>query len=394
MHVEIGHALSTKLRLLADKAAERLWVAVPYVGGWNAVRCVLGSRWLECDEVRFRLLTDTTNEGWLDRQSVEQMNSHGKIKHLRGLHAKIYIVDDHALVTSANLTERAFARRHEMGVFLSAAESKSVIKTFQDWWDKAVFPPDGWLKTLSKESHPQDGEEPGVNKLNKLYSLPPAPPDGQSISSPFRDYKRFMTSYSELADSYIAVGARLFPKAPLHIEVDMFLNYLFHEDGEPSKKFSTSSSPRNLTKTQKQLELTKQTRRFKKWAAKRGNAALSEIKKRTNNSSEIRKLLAKDHVNGIGWPDVRKVAKILHCMRRNRTRFLNSKNNSLARIKNEWEYLLHEPNAPMEVRMTRCFQRLLHFGPSAVQELPGWYDPKKYPIRNANSNAGLRFLGY
>jgi hypothetical protein len=36
----------------------------------------------------------------------------------------------------------------------------------------------------------------------------------------------------------------------------------------------------------------------------------------------------------------------------------------------------------------------MRFGQSATQELPGWFDPKKYPIRNANSNAGLRFLGY
>lgn len=31
------------------------------------------------------------------------MNAVGKIKHLKGLHAKIYIIDNHALVTSANL---------------------------------------------------------------------------------------------------------------------------------------------------------------------------------------------------------------------------------------------------------------------------------------------------
>jgi hypothetical protein len=44
--------------------------------------------------------------------------------------------------------------------------------------------------------------------------------------------------------------------------------------------------------------------------------------------------------------------------------------------------------------MTHCYERLVGFGQSATQELPGWFDPRKYPIRNANSNAGLRFLGY
>jgi hypothetical protein len=33
-------------------------------------------------------------------------------------------------------------------------------------------------------------------------------------------------------------------------------------------------------------------------------------------------------------------------------------------------------------------------GKAAIQETLGYYDPDKYPLRNANTNAGLRFLGY
>jgi hypothetical protein len=73
------------------------------------------------------LLTDTTNKGWLDKQTIDVMNSHGKIKHLLGLHAKLYIIDDHALVTSANLTDTAFARRHEVGVFLSTNREYNLV---------------------------------------------------------------------------------------------------------------------------------------------------------------------------------------------------------------------------------------------------------------------------
>jgi PLD-like domain len=162
-------------------------VAVPYVGGWNAVKSLLGLRWRDSDEVRFRLLTDTTNTGWLDRQTIEVMNSHGKIKHLQGLHAKVYIIDNNALVTSANLTEKAFSRRHEMGVFLSPNESRQVIKNFEDWWDNDAGPtPEGWLKDLRKASHKLGNEEPSKSTLSKLYSLPPLPSDKEAISLPFR----------------------------------------------------------------------------------------------------------------------------------------------------------------------------------------------------------------
>src|SRR5947209_7788364 len=130
MQIETGKNLSHILRSLTNKVQDRLWIAVPYVGGWQAVKSVLGRQWLESDEVSFRLLTDVTNTAWLDRQSILKMDSHGKIKHLRGLHAKVYIIDDRVLVASANLTETAFERRYEIGLFLSNNESAPVIEHF------------------------------------------------------------------------------------------------------------------------------------------------------------------------------------------------------------------------------------------------------------------------
>jgi hypothetical protein len=395
MQIQSAEGLSRKLRSLADHVQHRLWVAVPYVGGWNAVKSLLGLRWRDSDDVRFRLLTDITNKGWLDKQTIEMMNSHGKIKHLLGLHAKVYIIDDHALVTSANLTDTAFARRREIGVFLSPNQSKQVIRTFEDWWDNdATVPLEGWLKSLTKSSHKASPEEPGDSKLSKLYSLPSPPPDHYFVSLLFRGYKAFLTSYREFAETYVGVGGRLFPNAPLYIETDMFLNYLFHDDGEPSKKYEKEQSPRNMTKNQQRAEVGRQAKRFRKWTEIDENDAVAQIRKRTERSSEIGRLLAQNRVGKIGWSEVTKVAKILHCMKRYRTRFLNPQNNRLSAVREEWRFLLHGTDDPIEARMTRCYQRLFGFGQSAVQELPGWYDPKKYPIRNGNSNAGLRFLGY
>jgi hypothetical protein len=37
---------------------------------------------------------------------------------------------------------------------------------------------------------------------------------------------------------------------------------------------------------------------------------------------------------------------------------------------------------------------LAFFGTSSVQELLGSYYPDEYPIRNSNSDAGIRFFGY
>ncbi len=398
MQIEIGKNLSWKLRTLADKVQNRMWIAVPYVGGWGAVTSVLGLRWRDDDEVTFRLLTDTDNKGWLDKQTIEAMNSHGQIKHLQGLHAKVYIIDDRAFVTSANLTDMAFSRRYEVGIFLSPKESKTAIKHYAQWWDnKAQFPPRGWIKTLTK-SNPNKGkkEEPSKSRPAKLFSLPVAPSDGEWSSPLFRDYKSFQTSYREFALSYESIGKRLFPKAPLFIETDMFLNYLFHHDSQPSKKYAKTKPPRNLTKNQQKAEISKYAKRFRDMVGK-DQAEMDVLKDRATTSSEIGRLLDAKRIDKIGWSEVQTVVSSLHCMSAydiNKKKMLNPKNNSLQTVRDKWKFLLYRTDLPIELRMTKCYEGLFGFGQSAVQELLGWFDPKKYPIRNSNSSAGLRFLGY
>jgi len=44
--------------------------------------------------------------------------------------------------------------------------------------------------------------------------------------------------------------------------------------------------------------------------------------------------------------------------------------------------------------MSECDGRLRHFGKSSIQELVAFYRPNKFPLRNTNANAGLRFFGY
>lgn len=76
-----------------------------------------------------------------------------------------------------------------------------------------------------------------------------------------------------------------------------------------------------------------------------------------------------------------------------RHKFLNPANNEIDDIRAAWRVLIHGKEKP-ESRMRECSERLKFFGTSSVQELLGWYYPKQFPIRNSNSDAGLRFFGY
>lgn len=116
MNVHSGKHLSTELRKACDSVEHRLWIASPYIGAWKSVRRILGKSWWD-KEVDVKLLSD--EEANPNGDTLRRFAQRGLIYHLRGLHAKIYIIDNKVLLTSANLTRTAFSCRYESGIFLA-----------------------------------------------------------------------------------------------------------------------------------------------------------------------------------------------------------------------------------------------------------------------------------
>jgi hypothetical protein len=397
MRIATGKQLSANLRRWTDGVRRRLWVSSPFVGGWSAVQRILGVAWRNNPTIDVRFLTDIDNRGVLDPVTIKQFESHGQIKHLRGLHAKIFIVDDRALLSSANLTRAAFAKRHETGVFFESREAQPIINLFDKWWNSktTVIPPDGWAAKLTKSKRkPRENDEPFTAPLKTLYPLPPMPTDGRTVT--FGDYAAFLTCYGELAGVYANTGPRLWTSLPLYLETDAFLNFLFHDaQGRPSKQF-VRRPPRNLSDAQRLAEVSKYRAEFAKWVHNDPRAERYR-RQRLSTWRTVRTVLSKRRVDFISRSDVREVVQGFHSMRAvdiNPVRFLSPSNNQLRTIRKAWKDVLYPDSASLELAMRRCMQKLYGFGRSNIQELLGWHDPKRYPIRNANSNAGLRFFGY
>ena len=113
----------------ADSIRESAIIAAPYITIQPVKRLVsrLGSR---RRSIRVDILTnlhsDNVIEGSLDVGSLvwlcEQVPATA-ISHLRYLHAKAYVADDHtAIVTSANLTHGGLWRNHELGITITDPE--------------------------------------------------------------------------------------------------------------------------------------------------------------------------------------------------------------------------------------------------------------------------------
>lgn len=86
-------------------------------------REVLGRHWFDASKINVRLLTDP-EERVVNKDTALRFAEKGTIKKQRGLHAKLFIVDDQVLLTPANLTYSAFARGHEIGVGGPIADKK------------------------------------------------------------------------------------------------------------------------------------------------------------------------------------------------------------------------------------------------------------------------------
>lgn len=398
MKIVTGQALVNSLRKKCNQVKSRLWIASPYIGSLSAVRSILGSKWLTDPQISVRLLTDVEELSRLSRETIETFAKSGPVKEMRGLHAKIYIIDDNALITSANLTSTAFSKRYEVGGFLSAPESKQIVEIYEGWWNEIANDiPFDWFERFSQIKPKRESQEEKEGKnLPKLWQLPTAPQiSDRGKAQHFLDYNDFCSKYHDFASKYSTVQ-RIAPDMSLYLEVDGFLDFLFHHGTQPSSEYKRFKGRpllphRKLSSDQKLKEIQKYALLFKQWVEDGNN-----ITWRQGSSRLIGKKLKKNNIKNLQWDEVAEVVGQLNCMTSlplNKVRFLNPENNDIDTIRSAWSKLLYG-DEELKIRMTLCKQALRYFGSSSVQELLGFFAPDEYPLRNSNSNAGLRFFGY
>lgn len=396
MEFGTGTQLVNKLRSLCNSVQKRLWIASPFIGNWTAVRKILGRKWVDDGNVMVRLITDTSDINNLNYETIKCFRDRGEIKSIRGLHAKIYIIDDCAILTSANLTNTAFSKRYEIGIFLSEVEASSLINLYNEWWVNVAenIPPD-WTPKISRRSSIKEKEETSAEGLPDLWELPPDPGDPfYKLTPRFLDYDSFLRSYRDFAETYMKVQ-RIWPKTPLYFETDSFLNYLFHHAPKTPTREYKKKKPRWFSKDERKKEVKKYASLFKKWISE-GSDSVENTRWREEGSKIIRKLLSRENILEIDRDDIKQVVDQLNCMNSMplaKSMFLNPNNNKITKIRTAWRNLLYG-DSPLQARMSDCKNTLKYFGRSSIHELLGYFKPYEYPLRNTNSSAGLRFFGY
>lgn len=380
--------LVNELRKAFDYSHKRIWIAVPFIGTWNLVERITGTNWMTKKNIDIKLLTDTRNDHFISRDTYEVFKKRAEIKTIEGLHAKIYIIDDFAFLTSANLTGTAFSMRYEIGVKLT--NNQDIVSTFNDWWSRAKFIDEKWIPTQNhKGDRNKESEETNTVGLKKKWKLPPK----SVVINEFRNHLQQLNTYIKFTKLYESNTNRVLPNLPIYQEIDSFFNYLFHEHPQkPSKEYLTKDS-RLLKDTERLKELKKYFSQYEAWLKK--NPSFEDY--RYANIKSFQQKLSKTYIDKLQKKEIEEIIDMMHCMNSlalNKARFLNPNNNRTDTIKKEWKELLHNDKRTIVERMQNCKNNLYSFGKSAISEFLAWYYPDKYPIINRNSNSGMRFFGY
>lgn len=372
-----GQNLVNALREHCDQAKKRIWIASPYIGNFKDVQKIIGGNWMR-SHVDFRVLTDVES-GFIRRDTYAQFKGspNTEIRSLLSLHAKIYLIDDWCLLTSANLTGMAFSARHEVGQVVSGIEQ--VVTLFDQWWKKAQavssLPPSPSKTITDKEDS---------TKYKVLYKLP------KYTSGASDQFLKKCDQFKVFASLYESVTGRnqqmVREGFSLYEEVDYFFNFLYHD--HPDKPSKGCNKNRSLTSREVKQEIL---RYFELMSM---SYAPGSGLWRLDRRNRIRELLPFKAGDSPRKEKIEEVLECLHCLHSrplNKTKILSE--NDPRSIARAWNRLIQAPSINSQL-IEEVIGEIKYFGISSASELIAWYYPEKYPMINLNSESGMRFFGF
>lgn len=292
-----GQNLVNALREHCDQAKKRIWIASPYIGSFKDVQKIIGGNWIR-SHIDFRVLTDVES-GFIrnDTYTGFMASPHTEIRSLFNLHAKIYLIDDWCLLTSANLTGMAFSARHEVGQVVSGLEQ--VVKLFDQWWRKAQA-----VSSLPKSLPKSLADREDLPKPKRLYKLP------KYTSGASDQFLKKCDQFKEFASLYESVTGRnqqmVREGFSLYEELDYFFNFLYHD--HPDKPSKGCNKNRSLTSREVKQEILRYFELMSMSYAPRSGQW------RLDRRNRIRKILPFKAGDSPQKQEIKEVLDCLHCL--------------------------------------------------------------------------------
>ena len=399
------------------KGAQTAALACPFFTHYEAVKLLTDHG---CEVQLLVRLCDATDPRAL-RQA--QADARVKVKYFtsRLFHAKFYIVDDVALVGSANLTGAGLRDNRELSILMRREEDEAFSELpglFDELFEEADQLDQAVIRAFEEtlKRHPKSSADEDFEK-DLTSQIPPAHPRstivGSGKKSKVRSFlQRFKTRYEKLGSALAELEERFkaddrrrpeFLGGDLDIEISRFLGWvrIAHAPGD-----SWADQPlRDRAGRGQQIEALMDL-----WFATddvtKGDMIYAE--RELANIEQIRTNFASSHsIEALTYDEIFDTLSRCHAFYELlrftkgsiaglRVKFAEL--NPASNIKRNLIYLLHGRN-PIDplARAYDCLNdkayKLRGFGESCTMELLGWIDVDRHPI-NGRTIRALRYLGF
>lgn len=354
------------------------------------------------------------------RQALANTNVTLRYYTSRSFHAKLYIIDDIALVGSANLTESGLMTNREVSVVLRKERDPAfddLPAMFNLFWDYAdTMTPEicSQYEQAFKTIGNANEEAAFQAHLEKFVgaATPPSAKVGSDRVSARRSFiqglrrkydEQLIPAFQEVAEVFTELGKRRpeFADADAEIELGRFLGWLriARAPGDSWRTAALLDRPQRHQRIADYLEEWHDTE----------DTAVGDMFQGENEVANINRLRAAfaspDTISQLGYDELFDSLICVHAFF-DRLRFVAGglpglrvdfgQRNSVTAIRDTISYLLHGSGTALE-RAYDCIydekRRLGGFGEACVMELLGWMDKDRPPI-NGRTIKALRFLGF
>lgn len=338
----------------------------------------------------------------------------------RHFHAKLYIIDDTALVGSANLTEAGLMTNREVSVVLRRGQENGfddLGSLFDLLWSNAItLTPE--ILTQYEIAFRQIGnpsEDESFQKTLEAFvpaaNVPNAKAGSEKVSKERAFLEKYHRKYDEMLIPAFHEVERVFSdfgkrrpefaNVDPQIELGRFLGWarLVNAPGDSWMESTLADADERRTRVLSNLEDWITSTDTKAGDMYDGETEVFRI-------NRLRKAMASEEkIHGLEYDELFHALLGVHAFN-DRLRHVSGgekglkaqfiESNSLDRIKQTLAYLIHGPGISLE-RSYDTIQnekwKLAGFAEGCVMELLGWMDPHRPPI-NGRTIKALRFFGF
>jgi len=332
--------------------------------------------------------------------SLNNIFSKGNIEikyFIKGFHSKIIImlknnIPVRGIIGSSNFTENGLSNNIETNYITDNPHKvKNISNCFNAIWNnKKCY----LLEPRDLITYKEEYDEKNVN-YNKYSDKLESLVKDRNINRPvliLDEAKKYFTfcKYIDIIKNMVSdISEKEYPNIPVYLTIDHFWHWVKTEWVNKHVKLSNPSKD----------VICRMFSEYCVWD-KNGLNYTSEI---YNNSVNIfQKYLSRENIKKLNANELKLIYSKLHSGGERAKRFGADEKfiteNKIENIVNSLEYLLYS-NDDIDIKIsnlctdgTKYKLRQMKF--SAIQELLGWVEPERYPIRNKKSDDALELIGF